>query len=177
MQPMMTRVEVWPLAADPVGIWLCAPDAWRPSTPIMSDSQPHDEVVLELARQGVTPGDTAILHSTSWRVDGQGVILTYVAVLNTPGPSPMVRAHYPLAQPLALEMHKLVGRPAAHAPDQPPVPRRIDVLLHGVRHLRFLRDNDAQVSRALGDWWHTHLDQWAPALFAMYHDQPRQEAA
>ena len=68
MEPMTTRVEVWPVAADELGIWLISgDDAWRPDLPVMADNEPHFDVELELASHHAKDS-TTLLHSTSWRV-------------------------------------------------------------------------------------------------------------
>lgn len=167
-EPMTTWVEVWPLAADQVGIWLLSgDDAWRGSLPVMADSEPHFEVEQILAEHQVGH-DVALLHSTSWRVDGPRVILTYVAVVQAGGIEALVRDRWTDALPVSLDLADAVGRPNAHAPSAAPAPRYIDVLLHGVRHLRFLLDTDASNRAALDAHWRQHLEGLKPALAGMY---------
>lgn len=48
------------------------------------------------------------------------------------------------------------------------MPRYIDVLLHGLRHLRFLLDSDATNAAALAEPWPQHLAPLTPALATMY---------
>jgi len=163
---MPIQVEVWPVAADDMGIWLLSgDDAWRPGVPVPADSEPHFEVEMILAQSGVCSRATQVLHSTSWRVDGQTIILTYMAVIET---DDLVRKNWPNARPISVTLPDAVGNPSTNAANEPPVPRYIDVLLHGLRHLRFLRDHDATASNAMGSTWHEHLEPFAEALAGMY---------
>jgi hypothetical protein len=166
-EPMTVRVEVWPLAADPAGIWLVSgDDAWRDRLPVMADSEPHADVQLLLAQNNVD-FHAALVHSTSWRVDGTSVVVTYIAVLRTPG---LVLDSWPDAKPVPLELAAAVGRPPVHGPTEVPVPRYVDVLFHGLRHLRFLLDTDATSRQALDGSWRRHLGALTPALARMYEE-------
>jgi len=174
-EPMQVYPEIWPIAADPVGIWLVSgTDAWRPRTPVMADGEPHADVELVLSEHNDRDA-TALLHSTSWRVDGPHLIVTYLAVLDRPG---LVRDHWPNALPISVNMATAVGKPPTHAADQPPAPRHIDVLLHGVRHLAFLigPNGDATIRSILTDNWPRHLGVFTPTLASMYN-QVHDEAA
>jgi len=165
MEPMTTRVEVWPVAADELGIWLISgDDAWRPDLPVMADNEPHFDVELELASHHAKDS-TTLLHSTSWRVDGSSVVLTYMAVIEAEG---FVRDAWPAARPVSLKLAQHVGTPHPHAAIEPPTPRYIDVLLHGLRHLRFLLDTDASAAAVLAEPWPEHLKGLEPALAGMY---------
>jgi hypothetical protein len=156
------RVEVWPLGADYEGIWLLSgEDAWR-SGNVTSDSEPHWEIERLLEVADLKP---VLVHSTSWRMDEQAVVLTYVAV---PKVADYVLADYPNARPVTRQLQILVGRPPRHSAVEPPAPRYVDVLLHALRHLRFLRDTDAHVSRQLGGHWWMNLEPLEPELMAMY---------
>ena len=173
MEPMAVWPEVWPVVADEIGIWLVSgQDAWRPDLPVMADTEPHADVDLELYRQGAT--DVRLLHSTSWRVDGPRVILTYMAVLNTDG---LARDQWPDALPISPKIPDAVGKPLTHAAAEVPTPRYIDVLMHGLRHLKFLLGphGDATAAAALSEPWPTHLAPLAPALAGMY-DQLHESA-
>ncbi|WP_433346028.1 hypothetical protein [Micromonospora sp. CA-111912] len=165
---MAVWVEVWPVAADQVGLWLLSGgDAWRPGLPVPSDSEPHAEVELELA--GRAAKDSAsLLHSTSWRVDGPRVILTYIAVVEVTG---LVRDQWPDALPIDLALAEAVGRPPTNAANDAPAPRYVDVLLHALRHLRFLIDYDATAAEALTGTIRGHLLPLAPALAGMYGER------
>lgn len=168
LEPMTVRVEVWPVAADEISLWLLSgADAWR-SDAVPADSEPHAEVEWVLTRESQAVEDVALLHSTSWRVEGPAVLLTYIAVLRTDG---LVHDKWPAAKPISLELSEHVGKPFRHGPAEPPTPRYIDVLLHGIRHLRFLLDTDSESGAALDQHWHRYLRALEPALATMYSDQ------
>ena len=164
---MPVFVEVWPLAADEKGIWLTSgDDAWRSTLAVPSDSEPHAEVELVLGAHGASQ-EAILIHSTSWRVDGPRLILTYVAVLYA---GEIVRNRWTDARPISLRLADAVGNPTPTAPTEPPIPRYIDVLMHGIRHLRFLMDNDATAANALRNPWPNHLGSLSPALAGMYSE-------
>ena len=165
---MGVLVEVWPVAADELGIWLLSGrDAWRPGLLVAADNEPHADVESVLAEHGIL-GQAPLLHSTSWRCDGPQVVLTYVAVVATSG---LVRDDWPDALPVSLELAEAVGRPPTNAANDAPAPRHIDVLMHALRHLRFLIDHDATASSALHEPMRTHLMTMQPALAGMYGDR------
>lgn len=161
-ETMSPTIEIWPLAADEIGIWLLSRDAWR-SAPIPAASEPHFEVETLLAEHGIT--DPPLLHSTSWRPDGPHVVLTYVAVLH---PTGLVRAEWPDAQPVSRDLLPAVGNPLPHGAAEVPVPRYVDVLFHGLRHIRFLVDTDSSAREALTGYWPQWLAELQPALAGMY---------
>ena len=164
MEHMGVIVEVWPVAADQTGIWLLSgQDALR-SDRIPSDSEPHWEVE-NLLGYGEK---AALLHSTSWRIDGPRIVLTHMAVIAT---ADLVRADWPGAMPIAAELLPTVGNPAPHGAAEVPAPRYVDVLMHGLRHLRFLLDTDAGARGVLTGRWAQHLAAMEPALAGMYLSQ------
>ena len=174
--PLAVRVEVWPVAADRFGIWLVSPegDAWR-SDLLRADNEPHravQQVLREHPEQRHAAGGAAdsvrLLHSPSWRMDRDAVVLTYVAVLGGHGSHEYVRDVWPDARPISHELTDAVGKPFPHGPIEPPTPRYIDVLLHGIRHLRFLLDTDDSARAELDDYWQLHLYNLHPALAGMY---------
>ena len=170
-EPMAARVEVWPLAADDNGIWLLSGgDAWR-TGPIPADSEPFFEVKLLVGQHDSTM-HLDLIHSTSWRVDGPAIILTWVGIART---DDLVIARWPTALPITAKMFTKVGNPITHAADEPPTPRDIDVLMHAIRHLRFLRDTDESARAVMTEAWLQQLASWQPALSGMY-SQPHQVA-
>jgi hypothetical protein len=170
-EPMAARVEVWPLAADDNGIWLLSGgDAWRTGA-IPADSEPFFEVKLLVGQHDPTM-HLDLIHSTSWRVDGPAIILTWVGIART---DDLVIARWPSALPITAKMFTKVGNPITHAADEPPTPRDIDVLMHAVRHLRFLRDTDESARAVMTEAWLRHLAAWEPALSGMY-SEPHQVA-
>ncbi len=166
MEHMGVIVEVWPVAADQAGIWLLSgQDALR-SDRIPSDSEPHWEVETLLGYEG--QDKAALLHSTSWRIDGPHIVLTYMAVVAA---ADLVRADWPGAMPISDELLPTVGNPAPHGAAEVPAPRYVDVLMHGLRHLRFLLDTDAGAREVLTGRWTQHLAAMEPALAGMYLSQ------
>lgn len=156
-------VEVWPVAADEIGIWLASGrDAWR-SPRIPSDSEPHFEVESLLLAHGMS---ATLLHSTSWRPDGPTIVLTYIAALPTNGL--LVRERWASALPVSEDLFLAVGNPPRHGAAEIPIPRYVDVLRHGLRHLRFLLDTDGSAREALTGHWVTHLTRLSPAFAGMY---------
>ena len=167
-EPMNVTVEVWPLAADAAGIWLISGgDALRWG-PVASDGDAHYEVVMLLRAYGVDLTDVAVIHSTSWRPDGPTIVLTYVAVVNADG---YVLETWADAAPVTSALPAAVGKAPPHAAADVPVPRVVDVLLHGLRHLRFLLDHDAETAGALDGNWRRHLRPLEPALAAMFDER------
>ena len=177
---MTVTVEVWPVAADDAGIWLISNgDAWR-FGPVEAASDVHYEVELLLFHHGIDPDDavfievpagtprTDVLHSTSWRPNGPTIVLTYMAVVKAGG---YVRERWPYAAPLNAALPAAVGKAPPHGAAEVPVPRLIDVPLHGLRHIRFLMDYDAEISAALDENWRRHLAPLEPALFTMFSER------
>jgi hypothetical protein len=163
---MAACVEVWPLAADDNGIWLLSGgDAWR-TGPIPADSEPLFEVKL-LVSQHDRAMQFDLIHSTSWRVDGPSVILTWVGIAQVDG---LVIDRWPNALPVTPELFEQVGNPITHAANEPPTPRDIDVLMHAVRHVRFLRDTDESAREVMTAAWLRQLTAWEPALSGMYSE-------
>jgi hypothetical protein len=107
--PTMTMgvwTEVWPVAADEACLWLVSGgDAWRPKGPVAATSQPRADVRSELAARLNVSADALdqimpSLASTGSRSEEQGLVVTYVAMLDPDGP---VRDHWPNAQPVSTD--------------------------------------------------------------------------
>jgi hypothetical protein len=179
---MTVTVEVWPVAADEAGIWLLGDvDAWR-FGPVEAASDVHYEAELLLFQHDIDPDDaifirlpddtprTDVLHSTSWRPHGPTIILTYMAVVKAGG---YIRERWPTAVPVTAALPEAIGKAPPHGAAQVPVPRVVDVLLHGLRHLKFLAgpDGDAETAAALDGNWLRHLAPLRPALAAMFSER------
>lgn len=164
-EPKPIYLEVWPVAADAARIWLLSgSEPWYSRLPVMSDEDENAEAHDVLWANGALDSPL-LLHSTSWRPDGQQLLLTYVAVIGVRG---LVLDAWPSAQPVSLELTHAVGKPLPYHPGEAPTPRYIDVLLHAIRHLRFLLDTDTGNAAALDQHWRAHLTHLAPALAGMY---------
>ena len=62
--------------------------------------------------------------------------------------------------------------PGPGSPLDPPSPRSVDVLLHAIRHLRFLLDTDDAVRPVLAGDWRRHLAHLQPAPAGRYLRRP-----
>ena len=175
-------IEVWAVAADREAIWLDGLDAWRDG-PLPADTTVHFETQRLLLDHGIDPRDTLfvripeaappvdVIHSTSWRDEGPSVTLTYMAVVHTAG---FVLDMWPDAAPVTLALPAETKRPAPHrAAKAPEYIRASDVLLHGLRHLKFLISpwGDAEVAAVLDRNWRRHLHALKPALATMYSER------
>jgi hypothetical protein len=166
---MNITVEVWPVAADEAGIWLVSGNDALRWGPVPSDGDVHYEAESLLAEQGISPAaDVAAIHSTSWRPDGPTIVLTYMAVIKVTG---FAMERWPDAAPVTADLAEAVGKPPTHAANEAPVPRYIDVLWHGLRHLAYLRDHDEEADAAMGELWQHHLEPLRPALAGLYSER------
>jgi hypothetical protein len=77
---------------------------------------------------------------------------------------------WPDAKPVGVPLAEHVGPTIPYQPIDAPIPRHIDVLLHGLRHLKFLSETDATNAAAFTPSWLTHLNALSPALAGMYKD-------
>jgi hypothetical protein len=179
---MTVAVEVWPLAADETAIWLLSDgDAWRLG-PIWADSDVHYEVQWLLFQHDIDPDSAlfvevpaprpaaGVIHSTSWRPDGATIVLTYMAVVKADG---YVLETWPHAAPVTSALPAAIGKAPPHGAADVPIPRVADVLLHGIRHLRFLatEEGDAETAAALDANWLRHLAPLRPALAQMFSER------
>lgn len=167
MEPMNIVVEVWPVAADEAGLWLVSGgDAWR-SGVVMADGDVHFEVEMLLSEHGIDP-DGAVIHSTSWHPDGPSIVLTYMVALTAGG---FALDRWPNAAPVTPDLADAEGKPPTHAANEAPVPRLLDVLFHGLRHLSYLMKTDAENAAAMGGLWQRQLEPFEPALAGMYSER------
>lgn len=168
---MLSYPEVWPLGADEAGLWLLSGETgpW-PGEYISAKSDPSTLAELELIRNGINIGAT-LLHSTSWRIDYDADVdqnfgvYTFMAVVPIDG---LVLDRWPDALPITTELADQAGRAPRHGLTELPEVRHWDVLLHGLRHLRFLRETDSDVRAALNEDWRRHLEAFEPAIARMY---------
>jgi hypothetical protein len=159
------QVEVWPIAADEVGLWLLSGNAPWVSGNVPLSSRVHAEVEAVLREHDVSVPWQRYIHSTSWHEDDDALRVTYVVVVEPRG---LVAEQWTEALPITPEMAITVGPAQAGPALAPPTPRRIDVLLHGMRHLAHLLDTDASAQGAIGTDCQRHLATFAPVLASMY---------
>jgi hypothetical protein len=170
LEKMGITVEVWPLAADEAGIWLLSGgDALRWG-PVPADGDVHYEAETLLRGFGIEIPDVPVIHSTSWRPAGPAIVLTYMAIVRVPG---YVLETWEDAAPVTSALPAAVGKAPPHGAADVPVPRVVDVLLHGLRHLKFLAgpDGDAETAAALDGNWLRHLAPLRPALATMFSER------
>jgi hypothetical protein len=99
-------------------------------------------------------GPPLLVHSTSWRRDRGGVILSFV-VVNSEGQASEL-AGLPIRRAELARSSATGAAPAIHA-DQ--------VLEHGLRHLAWLLAEDATVQATLDHEWSKVLSDYVPEPF------------
>jgi hypothetical protein len=110
------------------------------------------ETVGRLVRENV--GEPMLVHSTSWRHDGDAVILSFIAAIDAQSVGTMESGRIPRAE---------LARSAATA-----APSMIDdaqVIEHALRHLAWLAVDDPVVSAELPPKWRTVLADYVPEPF------------
>ena len=148
-----------PVQAEVFVVWLhgdrleltgpCGSAPWL--LEIAEDEHPV-EVVGRLVRAAM--GEPILIHSTSWRRDHGGVILSFVVVIDpalvgSMASAPVVRAR------LARSEATAAPREIAHA----------QVVEHGLRHLAWLVHDDPVVARELSAAWSAALADYDPEPF------------
>ncbi len=138
----MTRVEGKLALTGPDG-----PQAWHVET--HGSSHPMDEVrgILDTVL-----GDLELFHSTSWRWDHDSVVLTFLAVIPSPGEMKW----------LPVDRTELARGESTVAPE---AIGSSQVLEHALRHLAWLAREDDIVARVLDGSWHAVLAGYIPAPF------------
>jgi hypothetical protein len=127
----------------------CGPDPWY--IEVGGDDDPV-EVVARLATRLMGP--PLLVHSTSWRRDRGGVILSFV-VVNAPGQAAEL-AGVPIRR---MDLARSSATSAA------PRIRTNQVLEHGLRHLAWLVTDDPTVEGTLDDEWKNVLRDYVPEPF------------
>jgi hypothetical protein len=124
-----------------------------------ADRQPGEIVLAAANRYGLHP---LLVHSTSWRLDGPRVVLTYVVAVAPPGE---------LNENLADEPVVRADLARGDAMGPPPQIGVVQVLEHAFRHLSWLVKDDAAVRDALPDWT-AFLDGYEPEPFRAFAAPP-----
>ncbi len=127
----------------------CGPDPWYIEVGVEDDPV---QVVTRLATNLM--GEPLLVHSTSWRRDRGGVILSFV-VINAPGQA----AELPGIAVRRMELARSSATSAAS------VIRTGQVLEHGLRHLAWLAVEDQVVRTTLDDDWKRLLKDYVPEPF------------
>jgi hypothetical protein len=124
-----------------------------------ADRQPGDVVLAAARRYGLAP---LLVHSTSWRLDGPRVVLTYVVAVERPTE---------LNENLADEPVERADLARGDAMGPPPEIGVAQVLEHAFRHLSWLVKDDATVRGALPEWV-AFLDRYEPEPFRAFGGPP-----
>lgn len=127
----------------------CGPDPWY--IEIGAADDPVD-VVARLSKNLMGP--PLLVHSTSWRRDRGGVILSFV-VVNSPGQAPGF-VGVPIRR---MDLARSSATGAA------PSIQTGQVLEHGLRHLAWLAAEDQTVKGILDDDWKRALADYVPEPF------------
>jgi hypothetical protein len=104
------------------------------------DLDPHEAIVDAVAELGFTP---FMVHSTSWRVVRQLVLLTFLVVVEPP-------ERVPDTYDVELVTRAELARGLATRP--PPQVHLSQVVEHGLRHLAWLVGEDETIHAALAEW-------------------------
>lgn len=146
------RAEVFMIWLNGDRLELTGPDGATPWILQLADAE-HPVEAVERIVNGLV-GPPLLVHSTSWRRDGQAVILSFVVVIGPEQVSGMVSA--PIARA------ELARSDATRAPASI---GRAQVLEHGLRHLAWLAQDDDVVAERLTGGWHAALSAYVPEPF------------
>jgi hypothetical protein len=123
------------------------------------DLDPAEAIVDAVAGVGVAP---VMVHSTSWRVVRQQVVLTFLVVIESP-PS--------LPDACEVELVTRTELARGHATGPPPEVHVSQIVEHGLRHLAWLVREDVTIHDALPAWPHA-LAAYAPEPFRAFTHDP-----
>jgi hypothetical protein len=123
------------------------------------DFDPHEVIVDAVAGLGLTP---IMVHSTSWRIVGQQILLTFLVAVEPP-------KHVPDTYEVQLVTRAQLARGRATGP--PPEVHLSQVVEHGLRHLAWLVRGDEVIHEALADWSRT-LGEYEPEPFRAFGREP-----
>ena len=123
------------------------------------DLDPHESIVDAVAGLGLTP---IMVHSTSWRVLRQLILVTFLVAVEPP-------RHVPDALEVELVTRAELARGRAISP--PPQVHLSQVVEHGLRHLAWLLREDEAIHQALADWSRA-LSEYEPEPFRAFGREP-----
>jgi hypothetical protein len=124
-----------------------------------SDLDPHEVIVDAVANLGLQP---VMVHSTSWRVVGRRIVLTFLVVVE-----PSVEV--PTSHEVELVARAELARGRATGP--PPEVHLSQVVEHGLRHLSWLVGQDEAIHEVLADWT-LALGDYEPEPFRAFGREP-----
>lgn len=109
--------------------------------PWQEDLHPAEVVVEGIAQLALSP---FLVHSTSWRMAGGRLVLTFIVGVETPGVDSAAGFADDLVGRVDLARGHVLGPPTDVEP--------YHVVEHGLRHLAWLVKDDAGIRDALPDW-------------------------
>jgi hypothetical protein len=123
------------------------------------DLDPNEVIVDAVADLGLRP---FMVHSTSWRVVGQWILLTFLVAVEPP-------ARIPDACEAELVTRVELARGQAIGPA--PKVHLSQVVEHGLRHLAWLVREDEAINQALAGWSRA-LSVYTPEPFRAFGREP-----
>jgi CRP-like cAMP-binding protein len=144
--------EVLPIYLDEDGAWLLRPRRYASLQTPAIGGMPAAVVGAALARIGLR---AEIVHSTSWRYEGDRLVLTYVAIL----PGPLRPDDFEAISVARADLARGTARGA---------PASIDVsqvVEHGLRHLSWLSRDDPAIRESLTASWLAFVERYQPEPF------------
>ncbi len=123
------------------------------------DLDPHEVIVDAVAELGLAP---IMVHSTSWRVARQLILLTFLVVVEPPSDAPD-------SYEVRLVTRADLARGRATGP--PPEVHLSQVVEHGLRHLAWLVRGDEAIHDALAGWSRV-LGEYEPEPFRAFGREP-----
>jgi hypothetical protein len=123
------------------------------------DLDPNEVIVDAVADLGLRP---FMVHSTSWRVVGQWILLTFLVAVEPP-------ARVPDACEAELVTRVELARGQAIGPA--PKVHLSQVVEHGLRHLAWLVREDEAINQALAGWSRA-LSVYTPEPFRAFGREP-----
>lgn len=111
-----------------------------------SGTHPHGYAAAAADAAGLVP---LVVHSTSWRLDGGNVVLTYIVVSSGPLGCESFDVHGDHRHETATDWGH-TDSPLCGATAPPIVENEIDVVHHGLHHLALLAQTDAAIAHSLG---------------------------
>jgi len=123
------------------------------------DLDPNEAIVDAVAELGLTP---FMVHSTSWRVVGQLILLTFLVTVEPPGRVP---------DTCEVELVRRAELARGRATGPPPQVHMSQVVEHGLRHLAWLVREDQAIHQALAQW-SAALSGYEPEPFRAFGREP-----
>ena len=131
---------------------LTGPDGAAPWILQLAEGEDPVEAVARIVSGLVGP--PLLVHSTSWRRDGQAVVLSFVVVIGPEQASGMASA--------PIDRAELARSEASRAPASI---GHTQVLEHGLRHLAWLAQDHEIVAGRLTSGWRDALGAYVPEPF------------